>query len=165
MSEVHNLTVTSSFWSVPRVSSGTTLFPSVHQSNTSLHGKIAMYDECIQLSRTPVTTHTFKGIYITFLYSWLAINSQPYKWLLCGFSKLTDLSWSHHIGLVCRKTRRLLGMLYRKVYQYSSSHILVKLYKSLIRPHMEYACSVHLSQSGPHTLRTSKHLKMYRSLL
>ena len=26
--------------------------------------------------------------------------------------------------------------------QFSSSHILVKLYKSLIRPHMEYACQV-----------------------
>ena len=33
-------------------------------------------------------------------------------------------------------------MLYRNFYQFSSSHIMVKLYKSLIRPHMEYACPV-----------------------
>ena len=63
-----------------------------------------------------------------------------YKYLGLNFS--TDLSWSHHIGLVCKKTRKLLGMLYRNFYHFSSSHILVKLYKSLIRPHMEYACSV-----------------------
>ena len=33
-------------------------------------------------------------------------------------------------------------MLYRNFYQFSSSHILVKLYQSLIRPHMEYAYPV-----------------------
>ena len=63
-----------------------------------------------------------------------------YKYLGLNFS--TDLSWSHHIGLVCKKTRKLLRMLYRNFYHFSSSYILVKLYKSLIRPHMEYACSV-----------------------
>ena len=63
-----------------------------------------------------------------------------YKYLGLNFS--TDLSWSHHVGLICKKTRKLVGMLYRNFYQFSSSNILVKLYKSLIRPHMEYACQV-----------------------
>ena len=63
-----------------------------------------------------------------------------YRYFGLNFS--TDLSWSHHIGLVCKKTRKLLRMLYRNFYHFSSSHILVKLYKSLIRPHIEYACSV-----------------------
>ena len=59
-----------------------------------------------------------------------------------GLNFYTDLSWSQHVGLVCKKTRKLLGMLYRNFYQFTSSHILVKLYKSLIRPHIEYTCSV-----------------------
>ena len=63
-----------------------------------------------------------------------------YKYLGLNFS--TDLSWSHHVGQICKKTRKLVGMLYRNFYQFSRSHILVKLYKSLIRSHMEYACPV-----------------------
>ena len=148
-------------------------------SNTSLHGKIAMYADDIALYsiiKNP-SDYTYLQGDITSLCSWLAINHltlnltkccymlfsrkhqmtlpatdlyvddthalarvDHYKYLGLNFS--TDLSWSHHIGLVCKKTRKLLGMLYRNFYHFSSSHILVKLHKSLIRPHMEYACSV-----------------------
>ena len=148
-------------------------------SNTSLHGKIAMYANDIALYsiiKNP-SDYTYLQRDTTSLCSWLAINHltlnltkccymlfsrkhqltlpdtdlyvgdthalarvDHYKYLGLNFS--TDLSWSHHIGLVCKKTRKLLGMLYRNFYQLSSSHILVKLYKSLIRPHMEYTCSV-----------------------
>ena len=37
---------------------------------------------------------------------------------------------------------RLIGVLYRKFYLYSEPHTLLRLYQSLIRPHLEYACSV-----------------------
>ena len=33
-----------------------------------------------------------------------------YKYLGLNFS--TDLSWSHHVGVICKKTRKLIGMLY-----------------------------------------------------
>ena len=133
-------------------------------SNTSLHGKIAMYADDIALYsiiKNP-SDYTYLQRDITSLCSWLAINHltlnltkccymlfsrkhqmtlpaadlyvgdthalariDHYKYLGLNFS--TDLSWSHHIGLVCKKTRRLLGMLYRNFYHFSSSHILVKL--------------------------------------
>ena len=63
-----------------------------------------------------------------------------YKYLGIHFS--SDLSWSYHIDQICKRTRKLVGMLYRNFYQFSSSPTLAKLYKSLIRPHLEYACTV-----------------------
>ena len=40
-----------------------------------------------------------------------------------------------------KKLKSLLGG-FTETYQFSSSRILVKLYKPLIRPHIEYACTV-----------------------
>ena len=53
-----------------------------------------------------------------------------------------DLSWSPHIEKITSKARRLVGMLYRNFYQWSSPDSLLKLYLSLIRPHLEYAVQV-----------------------
>ena len=53
-----------------------------------------------------------------------------------------DLSWSPHIEKIISKARRLVGMLYRNFYQWSSPDSLLKLYLSLIRPHLEYAVQV-----------------------
>ena len=50
-----------------------------------------------------------------------------------------DLMWSSHISNICNKTRRLIGILYRRFYKYSSTDTLLKLYISFIRPHLEYA--------------------------
>ena len=47
--------------------------------------------------------------------------------------------WSIHIATICSKTRRLIGLLYRRFYKYSSPNTLLKLYVSFIRPHLEYA--------------------------
>ena len=52
------------------------------------------------------------------------------------------MTWSPHITNVCNKSRKLIGLLYRRFYQNSSSHILLKLYKSFIRPHLEYSSVV-----------------------
>ena len=80
----------------------------------------------------------------TFLTSDLYVNdhhvlvkTDHYKYL--GLNLSPDLSWSHHVDLICTKTRKLVGMLYRNFYKYSSSPTLLKLYKALIRPHLEYA--------------------------
>ena len=53
-----------------------------------------------------------------------------------------NLSWSTHIEKITSKARRLVGMLYRNFYQWSSPDSLPKLYLTLIRPHLEYAVQV-----------------------
>ena len=54
----------------------------------------------------------------------------------------SDLSWSSHIQGVCNKARKILGLLYRRYYQYSDSRTLCKLYLSLVRPHLDYAAQI-----------------------
>ena len=53
-----------------------------------------------------------------------------------------DMSWSSHIETTCSKAKKVLGLLYRKFYECSNTETLVQLYLSLVRPHLEYACSV-----------------------
>ena len=91
----------------------------------------------------------------------MMLYSQPmdrifsYKYL--GVTICDELSWSLHIDKVTSKARQLIGMLYRRFYQWSSSEALLKLYLSLIRPHLEYAVQVR-------KLKTSKNLNLCRSL-
>ena len=47
---------------------------------------------------------------------------------------------THHI--ICTKAKQILGMLYRQFYQQSQPGTLLKLYTSLVRPHLEYASPV-----------------------
>ena len=54
----------------------------------------------------------------------------------------SDISWSNHISAICSKARKLIGVLYRKFYHHSEPQTLLRLYQSLIRPHLEYACSI-----------------------
>ena len=53
-----------------------------------------------------------------------------------------DLTWAKHINSICNKTRKLVGMFYRNFYKYSNQDTSLKLYKSLIHPHLEYASAV-----------------------
>ena len=68
-----------------------------------------------------------------------------YKYL--GVLLCRDLSWSPHVDAVCAKSRKILGLLYRRFYQFCNSDVLQQLYISLVRPHLEYACHVW----APHT--------------
>ena len=61
----------------------------------------------------------------------------------------SDLSWTPHITSVCSKARQILGLLYRRFYNYAEGDTLKQLYLSLIRPHLEYACPVW----DPHTMK------------
>ena len=63
-----------------------------------------------------------------------------YKYLGATFT--TDLNWSEHIHSISMKSKKLLGLLYRQFYKYSSNKALLTLYMSLIRPHLEYASPV-----------------------
>ena len=63
-----------------------------------------------------------------------------YKYL--GVTLSYNLSWSPHVEKIVAKTRRLTGMLYRQLYQWSDPETLLKIYLSVIRPHLEYAAPV-----------------------
>ena len=67
----------------------------------------------------------------------------------------SDLSWSQHIEGICSKAREIIGMLYRRYYQYADSSTLLKLYTSLVRPHVEYAAPVW----DPSTVQDIQHLE------
>ena len=53
----------------------------------------------------------------------------------------SDMSWSTHITTLCNKARRLIGLIYRRFYKHADMKTLLQLYKTFIRPHLEY-CSV-----------------------
>ena len=64
-----------------------------------------------------------------------------YKYL--GLLLSNDLSWSQYRKyLVCSKARKILGLIYRRFYQFSSSESLLQMYISLVRPNVEYASQV-----------------------
>ena len=66
--------------------------------------------------------------------------AKQFKYL--GVTLSSDASWTPHINTICLKTRKLVGMLFRKFYCHTDSHSLLKLYLSTVCPHMEYASSV-----------------------
>ena len=59
-----------------------------------------------------------------------------YRYL--GITLTSNMSWSPHIMECCNKTRRLIGLLYRRFHHYSNAATLINLY----RPHLEYASIV-----------------------
>jgi len=59
-----------------------------------------------------------------------------------GVTISDDLNWSKHIQTISSKARRIIGMLYRQFYCYTSTPALLHLYKTQIRPHLEYASVV-----------------------
>ncbi len=59
-----------------------------------------------------------------------------------GITISADLSWRPHIDTICRKTRKLIGLLHRRFAANSSTATLLKLFKSFVRPHLEYASVV-----------------------
>ena len=54
----------------------------------------------------------------------------------------SNLSWSQHVSGICSKVRRLIGILYRRFYKNADQNTLLQLYKSFIRPHLEYSSVV-----------------------
>jgi hypothetical protein len=58
-----------------------------------------------------------------------------------GITLQSNLKWESHIGDICNKANRTLGFLRRNL-NITSSSIKEQAYKSLVRPTLEYACSV-----------------------
>ena len=63
-----------------------------------------------------------------------------YKYL--GINIATDLSWSDHIHAKCSKAKKMIGLIYRQFQGSTDMATLFTLYVTLVRPHLEYACSV-----------------------
>ena len=59
-----------------------------------------------------------------------------------GLLLSSNLSFSQHIASICTKARRITGLLYRRFYHNANSDTLLQLYRSLVRPHLEYASPV-----------------------
>ena len=59
-----------------------------------------------------------------------------------GVTFTSDLSWSKHIETIAKNARRQLGIMYRNFYSFTDSSCLLRLYKTTIRPLMEYASAV-----------------------
>ena len=104
----------------------------VEESRLSLHsGKCCamLFSRKRTLSHRPLM---LKGNQLKFV--------DQYKYL--GLIFCSNLCWSEHINSICNKARRLIGLLYRRFYEFSDSQSLLKLYCSFIRPHMEYSSIV-----------------------
>ena len=56
-----------------------------------------------------------------------------------GVCILKNLSRSTYVNTVCSKAKRILGL---RFYNHSTSEVMLQLYLSLVRPHMEYAETV-----------------------
>ena len=63
-----------------------------------------------------------------------------YKYL--GVIITNDLLWSAHIERIRSKANKIIGLIYRQFYSWSSQQTLLRLYTSLVRPHLEYATQV-----------------------
>ena len=47
-----------------------------------------------------------------------------------------------HVDKILAKTRKIIRMLYRQFYQWSDPKVLIKLYTTMVRPHLEYVAPV-----------------------
>ena len=55
---------------------------------------------------------------------------------------LSNLSWSSHITSLCKKSTKLVGLLYRRFSPHSSPFVMLRLYESFVWPSLEYAAIV-----------------------
>ena len=60
-----------------------------------------------------------------------------YRYL--GVTLSQSLEWSDHITDICRKARRVLGLIYHQYSPFLSLTALQQLHISMVRPHLEYA--------------------------
>ena len=71
-----------------------------------------------------------------------------------GVRITSDLKASAHCAYVCSRANRVLGMIAKTVV-YRSPEVLTRLYKSLVRPHLEYC----VSAWSPHYVKDRERLE------
>ena len=93
----------------------------------------------------------------------LYLNDSPlervYSFKYLGVILNSQLFWSPHIDYICSKTRKLLGFIFHNFYFHSSPSALLKLYLSLILPHLSYCSSLW----DPYQLKDIKKLEDVQS--
>ena len=80
--------------------------------------------------------HNFVSIPISMADNVLAESS---SFRLLGLTFCNDLTWSSYIKSIAKSAAMKVGSLYRARH-YLSPEFVIHLYKSLIRPYMEYCC-------------------------
>lgn len=65
------------------------------------------------------------------------------------------MKWDTHITTICQKSKKLLGLMYRKFYTSVDPIFLCRLYLSLVRPILEFASPVW----DPYTQKSIKELE------
>ena len=85
--------------------------------------------------------------------------AQVLQFKYLGVIVTSDLSWSSHIHTLCTKVKKIIGLLYRTFYHDASVTSLLKLYVSLIRPILEYACQVW----SPHLVKDVEKLEKVKT--
>ena len=68
--------------------------------------------------------------------------SRVYSYKYLGLTFTCTLSWLFHINQTISKAKRLLGLIYRQFYHYSSSSTLLSLYTTIVRPIVEYGSTI-----------------------
>ena len=112
----------------------------------SISSWISSHHLTVNTSKTKCMFISFKPSSFFSSFPPLYLNGSPleqvssFKYL--GVLISSNLSWSPHILSICRKSRQLIGILYRLFYRHSSPSSLFKLYSALVRPHLEYCSSV-----------------------
>ena len=76
-----------------------------------------------------------------------------YSFKYLGVLLTPNLSWLPHINFLRSKAKRILGLIYRQFYQSCPPSTLLVLYKSLVRPVLEY-CSILWDPSSKNTINS-----------
>ena len=90
----------------------------------------------------------------------MMLNDEPLEYVThmkyLGVIISSNLQWSLHIDEICKKAKRMLGLIYRNyAANISCSSIILRLYLALVRPCLEYASQVW----DPHLMRDIQKLE------
>ena len=122
------------------------LYEVIHSPNDFILVQQNINSICAWVDQNSLLLNTLKCCYLLFSRkptptlpsSPLLVNNtvlhmaKEFKYL--GVTFPLDASWTSHINTICLKTRKLVGMLFRKFYCYTDSHSLLKLYLSTVCP-------------------------------
>ena len=94
----------------------------------------------------------------------LSISSSPIERVssfhYLGVLLSSNLSWAPHISSIFCKSHRILGLIFRHFHPHSSPSTIIRLYVSLVRPHLEY-CSAIWAPSSPSLCRRINSVQLF----
>ena len=85
----------------------------------------------------------------------LYLNSQQLELVKCykysGVCIESDLSWNTHITEICKKAKKIIGLIYQKISLHTDPQVMAKLYIQQIRPHLQYGAPIWHQYLSSHT--------------